>query len=87
MDREELKKKLQDMLAVVDEDVAKSVQITDETEIREGLGLDSLQIVELLFEIEEQLEVKIEDEEAQRLRTVGNLLDVIEQKMEAAGGE
>ena len=84
MTREELKAKLKEMIAVVDEDLAKAADVSDDLEIREGLGLDSLQIVELLFEIEEQLDVKIEDEEAQKLRTVGSLLDIIEVKLSAA---
>ena len=84
MNKEELKAKLKEMIAVVDEELAKTANVSDNMEIREGLGLDSLQIVELLFEIEEQLDVKIEDEEAQKLRTVGSLLDIIEAKLSAA---
>ena len=84
MNKEELKAKLKEMIAVVDEELAKTANVSDNMEIREGLGLDSLQIVELLFEIEEQLDVKIEDEEAQKLRTVGSLLDIIEVKLSAA---
>ena len=85
MDRQEIRKKLVGMLAIVDEELAKRDDIGEDAEIRDGLGLDSLQVVELLFEIEEELGVKIEDEEAQQLRTVGSLLDIIEAKFQGNG--
>jgi acyl carrier protein len=58
--------------------------VKEETVIREGLGLDSLQLTELLFEIEERLGAKIADDEAMKLRTVGDLITLIESKL--AGG-
>ena len=49
--------------------------------MREGLGFDSLQLTELLFEIEERLNVKIADDEAMKLRTVGDLITLIDSKL------
>jgi len=83
MDRQEIKAKLQEIIAIVDEELAGKGEVKEAMQIREGLRLDSLQTVELLFEIEEQLGVKIEDEEVQKLKTVADLLDVIEQKLDA----
>ncbi len=42
--------------------------------------MDSLQITELLFEIEERLGAKISDEEARDLSTIGDLITLIEAK-------
>ena len=84
MDREEIRTKLKELLAVVDQEIGDKADTSDPIDIREGIGLDSLQIVELLFEIEESLDAKIEDEEAQNLRTVGELIDLIEKKTSAA---
>jgi len=81
MDRQEIKEKLEGMLAIVNGELAQRDDIGEDTSLRDGLGLDSLQVVELLFEIEEQLGAKIEDEEAQQLRTVGDLLGVIQKKL------
>lgn len=81
MDREALRAKLKDMLAIVDEDIAKRAKVGDDIEIREGIGLDSLQVVELLFEIEEQIGVKIQDDEAPKIKTVGDLLDLVLKKL------
>ena len=81
MDRPQVRAELEKILTIVDDQILKRVQVQDETVIREGLGLDSLQLTELLFEIEERLNVKIADDEAQKLRTVGDLVTLIETKL------
>ena len=83
MDRQELIQKLKEILKEVDADRTRNLQITDQTSIREGLGLDSLQLAEMLFEIEERLGAKVTDEEAQKLRNVGELLNIIESRLAA----
>lgn len=87
MEREEIRAQLEDMLDSVDMDVRQRVDVKDETAIREGLGLDSLQITELLFEIEERLNVKISDDEARGVANVGQLIDIITSKMKTAQNE
>ena len=81
MDRPQIKAELEKILNIVDDQLLKRVQVQEETVIREGLGLDSLQIVELLFKIEERLNVKIADDEAPKLRTVGDLITLIDSKL------
>jgi acyl carrier protein len=84
MDRQQIRTELEKILTIVDDQLLQRVQVQDETVIREGLGLDSLQLTELLFEIEERLGAKIADDEAMKLRTVGDLITLIESKL--AGG-
>ena len=83
MDRQQIRTELEKILTIVDDQILNRVQVQEETVIREGLGLDSLQLTELLFEIEERLNVKIADDEAQKLRTVGDLVTLIETKLNA----
>lgn len=80
MDRQSLRGELQTILVIVDQKFKGRTDVVDETPLREGLGLDSLQVTEMLFEIEDRLGVKIADEEAMKLRTVGDLITVIETK-------
>jgi len=80
MDRQQIKAELEKILNIVDDQLLKRVQVQEETVMREGLGFDSLQLTELLFEIEERLNVKIADE-AMKLRTVGDLITLIDSKL------
>jgi acyl carrier protein len=48
---------------------------------QEDLGADSLDIVELLMEIEEEFGVSISDEESEKLKTVGDAVKFIGSKL------
>lgn len=48
------------------------------TDILEDLGADSLDIVELVMAIEEEYDIVITDERAQNVRTVEQLVDMLE---------
>src|SRR5262249_11908288 len=48
--------------------------ITADTRLREDLKLDSLDIVELVMEIEAELGIEIPDQDYAHIRTVGDLL-------------
>ena len=53
--------------------------ITVDTKIEEDLSADSLDVVELLMSIEDEFGVEIPDEEIEKLRTVGDVVNYIEQ--------
>lgn len=55
--------------------------ISAASRFQEDLGADSLDIVELLMEIEEEFGVSISDEESERLKTVGDAIKFIGSKL------
>ena len=55
--------------------------ITLDTNIRTDLGLNSLELVNLAVEIEEEFEVEIPDREAMGLETVADAIRIIEEYM------
>ena len=83
MDREQIREGLEEILATVTENPERAKEFTEKTSLREEVGLDSLQVVEMLFEIEEKFGAKIEDEEAQGLQTIADVLDIVERKLES----
>ena len=57
--------------------------LDDEQEIREGLGLDSVDVVGLVMRIEQSFRVRPSSEELAEVRRVGDLLDLLEAKLAA----
>ncbi len=57
-------------------------QVTRNTSFQEDVGADSLDIVELGMELEEEFEITIPDEEAEKIKTVGESIDYIERELE-----
>ncbi len=53
-------------------------KISPDTDILEDLGADSLDIVELVMAIEEEYDIVITDERAQNVRTVKQLVELLE---------
>ena len=51
--------------------------VTEEASLRDDLKADSLDLVELIMDLEERFGVKISDEEAQGIGTVGEAVDFI----------
>jgi len=52
-------------------------EINRETSFINDLNADSLDIVELVMEFEDNFEISIPDEEAEKIRTVGQAIDYI----------
>lgn len=55
--------------------------ITLETDIADDLGADSLDVVEMLMSIEDEFEIEIPDEKIESLKTVGQVVDYIQENM------
>jgi len=58
----------------------KNEKITEEAKITDDLGADSLDMVELIVMLEEDFDIKIADEEAEKIVTVGDVIKCIEDK-------
>lgn len=56
-------------------------QVTRATSFTEDIGADSLDIVELVMELEEEFEITIPDEEAEKIKTVGEAIDYIDNEI------
>ncbi len=57
----------------------KNEQITKETSFINDLGADSLDTVELIMEFEDAFDMNIPDEDAEKIRTVGDAIKYIEE--------
>lgn len=79
MEREELLKKIKaivsDKLSIGED------QVTEEASFIDDLGADSLDTVELVMALEDEFNMDIPDEEAEKMTTVGKTIDYILSKV------
>lgn len=53
-------------------------QIKDEVRFKEDLQLDSLDLVEIVMDIEDQYNITLEDEVAANIKSIGDLIKAVE---------
>jgi acyl carrier protein len=56
-------------------------QIVEEASFTKDLGADSLDTVELIMEFEKEFDLTIEDEDAEKIQTVGDVLTYLNGKV------
>jgi acyl carrier protein len=79
MDRPELRLALREM---VEETTGEPCPpITDEQDLREALGLDSVDLFSLVIETQTRFQIKIASNELDGITQVGHFLDLLESKL------
>ncbi len=81
MDRSEIETRLTQVL--VDELGLDADKISPDADFEKDLEVDSLGVVELLMALEDEFGVKIPDEEAENIHTVGEAVDLVSSKLGA----
>jgi len=79
MDMQQLEEKVKDIIA--EELGVEREKLTSEASFMEDLGADSLDTVELVMAFEKEFDIDIPDEEAEKLRTVGDALQYLHEKI------
>jgi acyl carrier protein len=76
MNRQDIEKKVTDIL--VDKLGVEPEYVKSEADFREDLGGDSLDLVVVLMEIEKDFSISVSDEDADQVKTVGDICDMVE---------
>ena len=63
---------------IVDKLGVDEAEVTPEANFIQDLGADSLDTVELIMEFEKEFDVSIPDEQAEKIKTVGQAVDYLE---------
>ena len=79
MDMKQLEEKVKDI--IVEELGVEREKLKSEASFMEYLGADSLDTVELVMAFEKEFDIDIPDEEAEKLRTVGDAMKYLHDKM------
>lgn len=72
-------KKLEAIIAIISDFVdVDPTQVTKDSKLRADLGLNSFDFVNIAVEVEREYNIKIPDTDIAQLKTVGDLLDLVE---------
>ena len=66
-----------EQLGVTKEELAPKASFIDD------LGADSLDIVELVMAMEEEFDIEIPDDDAEKIQTIGDVVSYLKEKIEA----
>ncbi|OQB15775.1 MAG: Acyl carrier protein [Firmicutes bacterium ADurb.Bin193] len=55
-------------------------KVTLESSLMDDLGADSLDLVELVMAMEQEFEIEISDEDAENIKTVGDIVNFVKEK-------
>jgi acyl carrier protein len=81
MDREAIR---QTLIELVEADTGeKHADLADDTNLREGLGLDSVDVVSIVSQIERRFHIRLTHEELEKLVTVADVLNLLMVKLNA----
>ena len=73
---DKVKKIIVDQLDVEENKVTEAASITDD------LGADSLDVVDLVMSFEEEFDIEIPDDQVEKIKTVGDIVKFIEEKVD-----
>jgi acyl carrier protein len=80
-DRESIRRTL---AAYLEDDLGEPLaSFNDDVNIREGLGLDSVDVVGLVMQVERRFRIRLNSGELEAIVTVGDLLDLLQAKLAA----
>jgi acyl carrier protein len=66
---------------IVEELAVDADEVTPEASFIDDLGADSLDVVELVMAFEEEFDIEIPDEDAEKIQTVQQAVDYIEENL------
>lgn len=81
MDRQQLKQLLLD---VMERSVGERIEdVSDDQNLRDSLKLDSIDLLSMAIELQSQLDIRLEAADFERIITVGDLLDLVQERFKA----
>jgi acyl carrier protein len=82
MTREELK---QQLVTLMEDTKGEKIEgLSDDTDLRTGLGLDSVDMVGLVLEVQDKLNLQLSITDFEQVQTFGQLLDVLLARLAAS---
>ena len=84
MNKEEIKGKIKEI--IVDKNDVPAEQVTDNADFKAELGMDSLDRVELMMEVEKEFKIAIPDDEAEKAHTLNDCVEIVDRAQHGSQG-
>lgn len=81
MTKQEIREKVNDL--VIDKLGVKSEEVLEESNLETDLGADSLDVMEIVIDVEKSFDVLISEEETEGIRTMGDIYQLVEEKLKS----
>ena len=65
---------------ILEEYSGKHIFISENTDLRKDLGMNSLELIELVVKLEEAFDIEISDREIMKMATIGDVIEIIQSK-------
>jgi acyl carrier protein len=76
----------QTVLEIMEADTGESYgDLSDDKNLRQELGLDSVDVVSIVSNVERRYRIRLSQQELEKLSTFGDVLDLLESKLREAG--
>lgn len=82
MDKQEIITKLNGLMGKVMMTLT-NAEVKEEDRLIDDLGMDSMAAVDLVFALEDEYDIEISDEEAEKIETIGEIVDLVIEKTNA----
>ncbi len=82
MNREEIKVELLKIIDPYIDEKEVTTSISEQSDLINDLNINSAHLVDIVLDIEEKFDIMIEDDFISKMDTVGNSLDIIEEKLQ-----
>lgn len=80
MDAETIEQRIRPLIA--EQLGVEESKVTRNASFVDDLNADSLDLVEMVMSLEEEFKIEISDDDAEKIRTVGDAVDFIQERME-----
>ncbi len=81
MDQDEVRAKIVEIISTYAKDKEALASATDDTNILEDLKVNSARLVDVILDFEDAFDIEVEDEDADKVNTIGDALSLITAKI------
>ncbi len=81
MDQDEVRAKIVEIIGTYAKDKEALASATDDTNILEDLKVNSARLVDVILDFEDAFDIEVEDEDADKVNTIGDALSLIAAKI------